>query len=176
MFGFFLIQKIIIINICNEEDQIIGFRDNLDIGYIKLKIDDSLGNIFLMKLFQEILKKKSKTFLRHEISIPCTVLGNFKIDIIRIKDENKIMVAENEKKIKIKSSCFNLCFECLSGSKTLILTIFNIFDIFKIENSGKSFLLEVQNILEIQFDKPITFELGFFKFSVNRHFDYFYAF
>ena len=161
----------------DEEYTLIKINNKLNFKNFQILINSEKKTLFLLRLVQEILKKKSKIWNVDNLPDPCKMLGNFMLIIKKTDDKSKIIVEENQKIITIQSEFFNIEIKSVKSSKTIIFPILNIYEVFKITTNNKNYILETQKLFEQENSKHNlikTFE--FFNIYTYRDSDYFRAY
>lgn len=156
---------------------LVKINNKLNCKNFEILIHYQKKTLFLLRLIQEILKKKSKIWNIENFPEPCKMLGNFILTIKKTDDKSKIIVEESEKIITITSEFCNIQINNVKNSKTVILPIFNIYEVFKISTNNKTFILETQKLFEQENSKNnLIKSFKFFKIYTYRDSDYFRAY
>lgn len=97
------------------------------------------------------------------IPVPCEILGNF---IVYLEKTGNI---SNNQRIRINSGLINIDLQDIQYSKTFILPIFNVFEIYELILGSEFYHIETFQILSLKNQNKIkVFEFSGYRLSIQR--------
>lgn len=144
----------------DEEYSIVSLSNKSNIFPFLIKIRKKQLTTFLFSVCLGLQQKTSQSIRFEMMPQPSDVLGNF---ILYFEKTGNIL---SDQRLKINSGLINIDLDHIGVTKTFILPILNIYDIYEIILGSEFFHLETFSVLQLKnYQKIKLFEFSGFRLS-----------